>query len=86
MKNKNNKKEFNQARKNKCLLTCALTALACAVIAMFSAPIFIGAIFTLSIVLFVVTFKKKSTEQLEAEKKLEELRAMEELLKENEEN
>lgn len=86
MKNKNNKKEFNQAQKNKCLLICALTALVCAVVAMFTAPIFVGAIFALSIVLFVVTFKKKSTEQLKAEKELEELRAMEELLKENEEN
>lgn len=84
MKN-NNKKEFNQAQKNKCLLICALTALACAVVAMFSAPIFVGAAFTLSIVLFVVTFKKKSTEQLAAEKQLAELRAMEELQRENEE-
>lgn len=71
MKNKNKNKKsitFTDKTKSKCLLLSLGTFLFASFVGLLNAPVIIGIIGGVSVVLFVVAYKKKTSEQIEAEK------------------
>lgn len=74
MKNKG----FTIKTKNKCMLICFSTFLLCSIFALLSSPLLIAVIGFLSLVLGVLTFKKKTVEEKDALAKIEELKKLQE--------
>ena len=67
------KKVYDLKMKNKCVMLSALSYLAMSIYAFFSAPVLICLLGGLSLVLLIVSFKKKSIEEKEADKILKQM-------------
>lgn len=66
-KNKKNKKVFTNSVKVKYLTICFISLLMFSIVALAYAPIPIGVMYTLSLVLCVIVFKKKTVEEKQVE-------------------